>query len=97
MSFSGYFSAPARYHSLGLIGGAVWGTGTVLNFVAGGFVGLPISYAIGQSAPMIATLWGVFAWHEFRGARAKSKVYLGAMIACYLLAVGLIAMAYRAG
>jgi glucose uptake protein len=46
---------------------------------------------------MIATLWGVFAWHEFRGARAKSKVYLGAMIACYLLALALIALAYKAG
>jgi len=96
VSISGYISAPANYHALGLLGGAIWGTGTVLNFVAGGFVGLPISYAIGQSAPMIATLWGVFAWHEFRGARAKSKLYLGAMIACYLLAVGLIALAYKA-
>jgi glucose uptake protein len=97
VSISGYFAAPANYHALGLLGGAIWGTGTVLNFVAGGFVGLPISYAIGQASPMIATLWGVFAWHEFRGARAKSKIYLGAMIACYLLALALIALAYKAG
>jgi len=57
VSISGYFSAPAGYHALGLLGGAVWGTGTVFNFVAARFVGLPVSYAIGQASPMIATLW----------------------------------------
>jgi glucose uptake protein len=97
VSISGYFGAPAGYHALGLLGGAVWGTGAVLNFVAGRFVGLPISYAIGQASPMIATLWGVLAWHEFRGAKTKSWIYLGVMFICYLLALALIALAYQAG
>jgi glucose uptake protein len=97
VSMSGYFAAPAGYHVLGLLGGAIWGTGTVLNFVAGRFVGVPISYAIGQASPMIATLWGVFAWHEFRGARKKSWVYLAAMFVSYLLALMLIALAFKAG
>jgi glucose uptake protein len=57
-------------------------------------VGVPISYAIGQSSPMIATIWGVFAWHEFRGANAKAKFYLAGMFAAYLLALVLIARAY---
>ena len=97
VSISGYFSARAGYHALGLLGGAIWGTGTVFNFVAARFVGLPISYAIGQASPMIATLWGVLVWHEFRGARRKSWVYLAAMFISYLLALALIALAYRAG
>lgn len=97
VSISGYFSAPAGYHALGLLGGAVWGTGTVFNFVAARFVGLPVSYAIGQASPMIATLWGVLAWHEFRGARRKSWLYLAAMFISYMLALALIALAYRAG
>jgi glucose uptake protein len=97
VSMSGYFGAPASYHVWGLLGGAIWGTGTVLNLVASGKVGLPISYAIGQASPMIATLWGVFVWHEFRGARTKSKYYLAGMIGSYLLALVLIAMAYQAG
>jgi glucose uptake protein len=46
---------------------------------------------------MIATLWGVFVWHEFRGARTKSKYYLAGMVGSYLLALVLIAMAYQAG
>jgi glucose uptake protein len=95
VSIAGYFSAPAGYHALGLLGGAIWGTGTVLNFVAGRFVGLPISYAIGQASPMIATLWGVFVWSEFRGAKTKSKLYLVGMFVSYMLALALIARAYK--
>ena len=77
-SMSGYFAAPAGYHALGLLGGASWGTGTVLNFVSGRFVGLPISYAVGQASPMLATRWGVFAWHNFRGAREPSQRFISA-------------------
>jgi glucose uptake protein len=93
---AGYVAAPARYHVLGLLGGAIWGTGTVFNLVAGGKVGLPISYAIGQASPMVATLWGVFAWKEFRGANTRAKSFLAAMVAAYILALILIAEAYAA-
>jgi glucose uptake protein len=77
-----------------VLGGAIWGTGAVFNFVAAGFVGVAISYAIGQAAPMVAALWGVFVWHEFRGASNTAKKYLAAMFVCYLLAIVIIARAY---
>ena len=89
-----YFRAPAGYHALGLLGGAIWGLGTVLNFVAASLVGVAISYAIGQASPMVACLWGVFVWKEFRGANRKAKGYLAAMVACYVMALVLIARAY---
>jgi glucose uptake protein len=89
-----YFRAPLSYHALGLLGGAIWGVGAVFNFVAASLVGVAISYAIGQASPMIACLWGVFAWHEFRGANTRAKSYLAAMIAAYVLALILIARAY---
>ncbi|MGA1982342.1 MAG: GRP family sugar transporter [Acidobacteriaceae bacterium] len=89
-----YFRAPASYHALGLLGGAIWGTGTVFNFVAASLVGVAISYAIGQASPMVACLWGVFAWKEFRGANKRAKGYLAAMFAAYVLALVLIARAY---
>ncbi|MHB8385586.1 GRP family sugar transporter [Metallibacterium sp.] len=89
-----YFRAPARYHALGLLGGAIWGLGTVFNFVAASLVGVAISYAIGQASPMVACLWGVFVWKEFRGANARAKGYLAAMFVSYLMALVLIARAY---
>lgn len=89
-----YFRTSAKYHALGLLGGAIWGTGMAFNLVAGSAVGVSISYAIGQASPMVACLWGVFVWHEFRGANAKAKGYLAAMFAAYILAIILIASAH---
>jgi glucose uptake protein len=92
-----YFRAPGSYHALGLLGGAIWGLGTVFNFVAASLVGVAISYAIGQASPMVACIWGVFVWKEFRGANTRAKGYLAAMFAAYVLALVLIAMAYSSG
>lgn len=95
VSFSGYWTAGARNHALGVLGGLVWGLGGSLNFIAAGFVGVPISYAIGQSAPLIAAAWGVFVWREFRGASAAAWQALGAMTLAYIAAVLMIALAYN--
>jgi glucose uptake protein len=93
VSFSGFFSGPPSGHVLGLIGGCVWGLGTVLNLTAGKLTGQAISYAIGQSAPMVAALWGVFAWKEFAGSGPRAKAYLALMFVFYGLAILLIARA----
>jgi len=96
VSFSGYFTARPSYHTLGLLGGAVWGLGTVFNFVAASLTGVAISYAIGQAAPMVAALWGVLVWKEFSGANTKAKAYLVAMFVSYVLALTVISYAYQA-
>lgn len=44
---------------------------------------------------MIAAIWGVFVWHEFRGANRRAKGYLIGMFVFYLLALVLIARAYQ--
>ena len=93
VSFSGFFRGPASGHMLGVLGGFIWGTGTVFNMVAASLTGVAISYAIGQSAPMVAALWGVLAWKEFAGAGSRSKVYLALMFVFYGLAILLIAKA----
>jgi len=53
VDFSGFFRGPMSGHLLGLLGGVIWGTGMVFNLVAASFTGVAISYAIGQSAPMV--------------------------------------------
>jgi glucose uptake protein len=94
--FSKLFGGPASGHALGLLGGCIWGTGTVFNLVAANFTGVAISYAIGQSAPMVAALWGVLAWKEFRGAGRVAYVYLALMFVFYALAILLISHANTA-
>lgn len=87
VKMSGFFRGPASGHMLGLAGGFIWGVGTVFNLVAANFTGVAISYAIGQASPMVAALWGVFAWHEFRGASPKAKTYLALMFLFYIFAI----------
>ena len=93
VSFAGYFSGPISGHALGLLGGFIWGIGMVFNLVAARFTGVAISYAIGQSAPMVAALWGVLAWKEFEGAPGKAKLYLALMFVFYGLGIALVARA----
>jgi len=97
VNFSEFFRGPAAGHALGLIGGVIWGAGTVFNLVAANFTGVAISYAIGQSAPMVAALWGVLAWKEFQGANRRARTFLGLMFLFYILAILLIAKANTAG
>lgn len=91
VSFSGFFRGPAAGHLLGLFGGCIWGVGTVFNLVAASFTGVAISYAIGQSAPMVAALWGILAWKEFANAGPRAKTYLALMFVFYGLAIFLVA------
>lgn len=93
VSFVGFVRGPAAGHLLGLLGGFIWGTGTVFNLVAASFTGVAISYAIGQSAPMVAALWGILAWKEFEGSGPRAKLYLLLMFAFYGLAILLVARA----
>ncbi len=93
VSLSGFFTAPISGHLLGLVGGFAWGLGTVFNLVAASFTGVAISYAIGQSAPMVAALWGILVWKEFDGSGPKAKLYLTLMFVFYGLAIFLVARA----
>ena len=93
VNFSEFFKGPSLGHMFGLLGGVIWGTGMVFNLVAANFTGVAISYAIGQSAPMVAALWGVLAWKEFAGAGTRAKLYLGLMFVFYCLAILLVAKA----
>ena len=93
VKFSNLFKGPVRGHLLGLLGGCIWGIGTVFNLVAASFTGVAISYAIGQSAPMVAALWGIFAWKEFSNSGPRAKLYLMLMFVFYALAIFLVARA----
>lgn len=80
-----YFHGSGRTHLVGMLGGAVWCLGTALSYIAAGKAGAAISYALGQGAPMIAAIWGVFVWKEFRGATRSVSWLLTTMFIFYIL------------
>jgi glucose uptake protein len=87
-TFAGYRAARPRLHLLGILGGAIWMTALTANVIASGVAGPAVSYALGQGATLVAALWGIFVWKEFRGAPAGTRPLLGLMLAGY--AAGLI-------
>ncbi len=91
VSFSGFFSGLPSGHLLGLLGGGIWGLGTVFNLAAGSSTAFAISYAIGQSAPMVAAVWGLFVWKEFAGSGSRARIYLALMFVFYIFAILLVA------
>jgi glucose uptake protein len=42
---------------------------------------------------MVAALWGILAWKEFKGAGSSAKLYLALMFVFYGLAIALVAHA----
>ena len=60
----------ARDHLWGVVGGMIWAVGMTLSIVAAGKASFAVSYGLGQGATMVAALWGVFIWREFREAPA---------------------------
>lgn len=90
-----YTAAPMRWHLAGILGGAIWCTGALANFLASkeNLVGPAVSYSIGQGATMISAAWGVFVWREFESATPMAKTLLIWMFILFLCGLGTIAVA----
>jgi glucose uptake protein len=88
-----YLAGSLPTHMTGVLGGLIWGTGMSLNLIASGRAGFAISYGLGQGATMVAAIWGVFIWREFRTAPEGTTRLLAAMFACFLSGLALIVLA----
>jgi glucose uptake protein len=93
VSFDSYFRGSFATHLTGILGGVIWGTGMSLNLIASGRAGYAISYGLGQGATLVAAVWGVFVWKEFRGSPGGTSKLLAAMFVCYLGGLALIILA----
>ncbi len=90
VSYYRYFKGNLSTHSVGILGGIIWGVGTALSYIAAGKAGPAISYALGQGAPMIAALWGVFIWKEFKGASKPVNLLLTLMFILFIAGLVMI-------
>ena len=90
VSYSEYFKGSFSTHLVGMLGGCIWCLGTAFSYIAAGKAGAAISYALGQGAPMIAAIWGVFIWKEFKGSDKKTDMLLGVMFLFFIPGLGLI-------
>jgi glucose uptake protein len=94
VTYSDYFKlGDGKLHMIGILGGLIWGVGMSFNIIAAGTAGFAISYGLGQGATMIAALWGVFIWKEFKDAPQGTNRLLNLMFVCFVIGLGLIIMA----
>lgn len=92
VGYGDYFAGSKKDHLMGIIGGAIWGTGLVLSILSAGQAGFAISFGLGQGNAMIAAIWGVFVWKEFKLAPPGTNRLLYAMFLFYI--IGLILIVY---
>lgn len=90
VTYSDYFNGNFKTHLVGILGGCIWCLGTALSYISAGKAGAAVSYALGQGAPMIAAIWGVFIWKEFKGAGKGVYGLLCAMFALFVSGLALI-------
>lgn len=94
VAFGDYFSKGSpRLHAIGLLGGVIWNLGMSLSIIAAGAAGFAISYGLGQGATLVAALWGVFIWKEFKNAPANTSRLLAFMFAAFVVGLTLIVVA----
>lgn len=88
---SAYFSlGTPRLHAVGILGGTIWNIGMALSLVASGKAGTAISYGLGQGATLVAALWGILIWKEFKGAPKSANALNAAMFVLFVIGLGLI-------
>ena len=85
-----YFKGRFPTHMVGILGGLIWGLGNSFNLIAAGKAGPAISYGLGQGATLVAALWGVFIWKEFKGAPKSVNTLIGAMFLLFIIGIGCI-------
>ena len=85
-----YFRGNGRDHLIGMLGGLIWMVGMSSSILASEQAGPAISYGLGQGATVVAALWGIYVWREFRQAPAGTSVLLNVMLLAYVIGLGLL-------
>jgi glucose uptake protein len=93
LNFRDYTKGSFDVHLNGVLGGVIWNIGMSMSIIASGKAGFAISYGLGQGATLIAALWGVFIWKEFKGASKSVNSLIFFMFIAYLAGLALLVYA----
>ena len=93
VNISAWFKGNPLVHFVGILGGCIWATGTLLSFVTAGTAGAAIAYALGQGATLVSALWGILVWREFKGAPKSAGILNFSMIVLFLAGIALLIVA----
>jgi len=88
LEIADYIRTPIKNHFLGALGGAVWALGAAAIFVAKTPKGdihpnVVLAALLSHAAPIVAALWGLLIWKEFKGGDSRAKALAGIMIVLF--------------
>ncbi len=92
VTYSQYFGGSLKEHLTGILGGMIWCVGMTFSIIAAGKAGFAISYGLGQGATLVAALWGVFIWKEFKGSKGTAGL-LTTMFVLFFIGIGMLIFA----
>ena len=90
VSFGQYFKGSFKNHLAGFFGGMIWCVGMSFNIIASGKTSPAIAYGLGQGATVVAAIWGIFIWKEFKNAPKGTTLLINAMLLLYIAGLMLI-------
>jgi glucose uptake protein len=93
-----YLKVTPGTHGKGMLAGAIWCTGALALWVAAQTPDLmknsrALAFALSQGAPLVAALWGLAVWKEFRGGDMRVKTMTVLMLVLLVGGVALLALA----
>lgn len=88
--YGDYLKGGLKNHLIGILGGVIWCAGMSFSIIASGKAGAAISYGLGQGATVVAALWGIFVWKEFKIAPTGTSMLLNGMLILYILGLACI-------
>jgi glucose uptake protein len=89
VTYSQYLKGSLKEHLTGILGGIIWCVGMTFSIIAAGKAGFAISYGLGQGATLVAALWGVFIWKEFKGVKGTTGLLL-TMFILFFVGIGML-------
>ncbi len=88
-SYVEYFKGSLKTHLIGILGGIIWCIGMSFSIIASDKAGPAISYGLGQGATVVAAIWGIFIWKEFKNASKHVNYILYFMLTLYVLGLAI--------
>ena len=91
VTFRDYFTTGnTKLHMIGILGGVIWGVGMSFNIIASEQAGPAIAYGLGQGATLVAAIWGVFIWKEFKDLPNNSYWLIPLMFLLFVTGISII-------
>jgi glucose uptake protein len=94
-----YLAGSKKQHLLGLAGGILWGVGMLSSLL---IADAPrdvqpsalVQYALNNGVLLVAAVWGLLAWGEFREGGVRARMLALVMLVLFLAGLGVTGFAF---